>query len=326
VSNVGREILDESRIVVGKPLPFSIYKADGKLLLAEGRMVETDRLRDLLLRSGYRTESSGGRSPDAAETTRLRAARDQAEREAEEAALEAARITPLERLHKDYSAAADGRYLSISMAKSEAEKAFPVQLMGVHSQSIIVTAPVHPDGSLVAILAGQAWLCRTFQMTSVFRFTAAAVKVAYEPFPHVYLSLKKEVEHRRVRGAPRAKVALRGDLLAPEAMPCFIDDLSTSGARLAIDSGLALEKGSPARLNVSLEILGSQYELSLDATIAGALGPIDSRHPECAFYGLKFGPLSERDRLVLHGYIGDHLVSEFHSLWQMLRMASRLQE
>jgi hypothetical protein len=212
------------------------------------------------------------------------------------------------------------------MANSETDKALAVQHMGVHSRSIIVTAPVRPDGSLVPMLPGQSWLCRTFQMTSAFRFTAVAVKAAFEPYPHAYLKLTKDVEHRRVRGTPRAKVLLKAELLAPDAMPCFLTDLSTSGARVAIDSGLALTKDSPARLNATLEVLGNEYTMTLDATIANAFGPSDSRHPECAFYGLKFATPSERDGLILHGYVGDHLVSEFHALWQVLRMASQLED
>jgi hypothetical protein len=315
--------LDPSRIVVGKPLPFSVYTADGKLLLAAGRVVETDRLRELIIRSGQRTEyASGVGGAEAEEAERARAARENAEREEQAAA--AVRATPLERLQKDYTANGEGRHLSLSMAKSETDKAIPVQLMGVHSRSIIVTAPVNPDGSLVPILPGQSWLCRTFQMTSVFRFTAVALKPAFEPFPHAYLKLTRDVEHRRVRGAPRATVLLKAELSAPEAMPCFVMDLSTSGARVVIDSGLALPKGTATRLNATLDVLGRQYEMTFDGTIVNAFGPSDSRHPECAFYGIKFASLSERDGLILHGYVGDHLVSEFHVLWQMLQMASRL--
>jgi Flagellar protein YcgR len=322
---VSHGTLDSSRIVVGKPLPFSVYTADGKLLLAAGRVVETERLRDLILQSGHRTELTGGGDggADAEGTLRTRAARENAEREEEQAA---ARATPLERLQKDYTTNNEGRYLSLTMAKSETDKAHPVQLMGVHSRSIIVTTPVRSDGSLVPILAGQSWLCRTFQMTSAFRFTAVAVKTAFEPYPHAYLKLTKDVEHRRVRGAPRAKVLLKAELSAPDAMPCFLMDLSTSGARLVIDSGLALPKDAPARLNTTLEVLGTQYTLTLEGSIVNAFGPSDSRHPECAFYGLKFATPSERDGLILHGYVGDHLVSELHILWQMLRMASRVEE
>jgi hypothetical protein len=320
---VSRGTLDPARIVVGKPLPFSVYTADGKLLLAAGRVVETERLRDLIIRSGQHTESSsGGGGSDAEGGARARAARENAEHEEEAAAV---RASPLERLQKDYNTNGEGRHVSISMAKSETEKAIPVQLMGVHSRSIIVTAPVRPDGSLVPILPGQTWLCRTFQMTSAFRFAAVAMKAAFEPFPHAYLKLTKDVEHRRVRGAPRATVLLKAQLLAPDSMPCLLTDLSTSGARLAIDSGLALTKGGPAQLKATLEVLGRQYEMTLEGTIVNAPGPSDARHPECAFYGLKFASPSERDGLILHGFVGDHLVSEFHLLWQMLRMASHVE-
>ena len=155
---MSRGTLDPARIVVGKPLPFSVYTADGKLLLAAGRVVETDRLRDLIIRSGQRTESSGGggSSVEAGQTVRARGVRENAAEQEEQTAV---RATPLERMHKDYLTHGEGRHLSISMAKSEADKALPVQLMGVHSRSIIVTAPVRPDGSLVPILPGQIWLC-----------------------------------------------------------------------------------------------------------------------------------------------------------------------
>jgi hypothetical protein len=195
----------------------------------------------------------------------------------------------------------------------------------VHGQSVIVTAPVHPDGSLVAVMAGQVWLCRTFQLTSAFRFSALATKVAFEPFPHLYLKLKKEVEHRHVRGSPRAKVSVRAELQAPSgATPCLISDLSTSGARIAVDAatGTELTKGLHGRLVTTLSVLQSKFELSLDATVVNPLGPSDTRHPNVAFYGVRFSTPSERDGLVLHGYVGEHLLTEFHSLWQMLRMAS----
>lgn len=98
----------------------------------------------------------------------------------------------------------------------------------------------------------------------------------------------------------------------------------TAEALKVVDSGLALAKGAPAHLKATLEVSGHSYEMMLEATLVNTFGPSDSRHPECAFYGLKFATPSERDVLILHGYVGDHLVSELHTLWQMLQMASRL--
>jgi hypothetical protein len=305
--------LDHDRIVVGKPLPFSIFTADGKLLLAQGRVVETERLRDMLVRNGHHSEETDGPG---------KKSRSASEREEEEAPVEE---NPLDALHRDYAAGGDGQHLSISIAKGEIDKAFPVQLMGVHGQSIIVTAPVHADGSLVPVLAGQVLVCRTFQLTSAFRFTAVAQKTAFEPFPHLLLQLKKEVEHRQIRGAPRARVALRAELQTNEKLACVICDLSTGGARIAIDiATFALEKGKKAKLLATLEVLQSKFVLELPVTVLNSMGPTDSRHPNCTFYGLKFDALGEREGLVLHGYVGEHLLSEFHSLWQMLMAASSL--
>jgi PilZ domain/Flagellar protein YcgR len=302
--------IDGNRIVVGNPLPFSVFTTDGKLLLAQGQIVETDRLRDMLVRNGRRCEVSG---PDG------EAGKPRPEGEAELRAGD----SPLEQLCKAYEASRGGQHLSISMARSETEQAFPVQLIGVHKHYIIVTAPVHPDGSLVAVLNEQTWLCRTFQMTSAFRFTALVVKACFEPYPCLYLKLKNEVEHRQARGAPRARVSLRAVLHAPDALPCVISDLSTSGARIAVETTLtSLEKGRPARLTVTLCVLQSKYELSLNAVVVNVFGPTDSRHPKTVFYGLKFDAPTEKDHLVLHGFVGERLVSELHLLWQMLRLAA----
>lgn len=305
--------MDHDRIVVGKPLPFSIFTADGKLLLAQGRVVESERLRDMLVRNGHHcdvTEDAG---------KKVRSAGERAE--------EAAPVEdpPLDALHRDYEAGGDGQHLSISIAKGEIDKAYPVQLMGVHGQSILVTAPVLADGSLVPVLTGQVLVCRTFQLTSAFRFTAVAQKAAFEPFPHLLLQLKKEVEHRQIRGAPRARVAVRAELQTNEKLPCVICDLSTGGARIALDiAAFALEKGRKAKLLASLEVLQSKFVLELPVTVLNSMGPTDSRHPNCTFYGVKFEALGEREGLILHGYVGEHLLSEFHSLWQMLMAASAL--
>jgi hypothetical protein len=301
--------MDANRIVVGEPLPFSVFNADGKLLLAQGQVVENDRLRDMLLLNGRRFQTSGpgGEDPGKAGSENELETGD----------------SPLELLCKDYDASRQSHYLSISMARSERDKAFPVQLIGVHKHCIIVTAPVHPDGSLVAVLNDQTWLCRTFQMTSAFRFMALVTKVGFEPHPHLYLRLKSEVEHRNVRGAPRARVSLRAQLQTPEPVPCLISDLSMTGARIAVDATLTpLDMGQSTRLIMPIAVLQSKYELSLEAAVINVLGPSDSRHPNIAFHGLKFEAPSEKDLLVLHGYVGEHLVCELNSLWQMLRLAA----
>jgi hypothetical protein len=190
--------------------------------------------------------------------------------------------------------------------------------LGAHAQSVIVTAPVNADGSLVPVQLGQSWVCRTFQITAAFRFTATALKVAFDPFPHVCLKLQKDAEHRRVRKSPRAKTSLNAELHAPDAMPCYVADVSATGARVAVDYPLALERGSTVRLALSIPMLASKRDLSVEATIVNALGASDPRFPEVSFYGIHFKELSELDSLALQAFVNGELVAEANSLWQML--------
>jgi hypothetical protein len=298
--------IDPDRIVVGKPLPFSIFTAEGKLLLAQGRMVESARLREMLIRNGHHCDLTEGPG---------KKGRSAGEREEEAPPVEE---NPLDALHRSYRSGGDNSSLAISIAKSEGDKAFPVQLMGVHGQSIIVTAPVQPDGSLVPVVTGQTLLCRTFQVTSAFKFAAVASRSAFEPFPHLYLQLKKAEAHQ-IRATPRARVSIRAELHGTEKLECLICDLSTGGARIAIDiATFALEKGKKIKLTANVEVLKTKFALELPATVLNSLGPTDSRHPNVTFYGVKFDALTERDGLVVHGYVGERLLSEYHSLWQLL--------
>src|SRR4051812_29706793 len=103
--------LDQDRIVVGKPLPFSIFSADGKLLLAQGRMVETERLREMLLRNGHHSDLTEGPG---------KKGRGAGEREEPEPP--PVEEDPLDALHRDYLTGGDTHHLSISIAKSETDK------------------------------------------------------------------------------------------------------------------------------------------------------------------------------------------------------------
>jgi hypothetical protein len=315
-------LTEQDRIQVGKPLPFSIFTAEGKLLLAAGRVVESERLRDMLISNGRSRGSTSSDDPGFGGGGGLGRGKRDAREAPEEEAPPPPPPTPLERMRKDYDANGQSQRLVISIARTEADKAHTVQLLGAHAQFVMVTAPVNPDGSLVSVQPGQGWLCRTFQLVSAFRFSTVAMKVAFDPFPHLFLKLKKDMEQRRVRTAPRAKVSLSGELQTPDAMPCLVADLSATGARIAIDYPLALARGSTVRLAISIPMLESKRDLSMEATIVNALGPSDTRYPEVSFYGIKFKAPTELESLALHAFVNGELISESNSLWQALSTGS----
>ena len=300
-------LLEKDQIVVGKPLPFSIYSVDRKLLLAAGRIVETERSREMLVKNGiYRSNEDA-----------------ELERDGYSGDAQAVN-TPLSLLRKDFGDVHSTHRFAITMAPNETHEAYNAFVLGVHEQSMILTAPVRPDGSLVAVTPGQTWLCRTFQVTSAFRFRSTVLKAAFEPFPHLHLEIPRHVERRKVRGGPRANVFVQGRIEGPVNAPCVVVDVGVGGCRIAVDAGVRMERGQSLKLAVKIELVSYKFELLLDSTIVGAFGATDARHPQVAFYGLKFEPLRELESLVLHGLVTGHLAAELNSLWQVLQSASPL--
>lgn len=233
---------------------------------------------------------------------------------------------PLASLRKDYGVAQSGHRFAISMAPGEKHEAYTAWMVGKHDNSMIVTAPIKSDGSLVAVTAGQMWICRTFQMTSAFRFRIRVLKVVFEPFPHLHLELPTQVERRKIRGRPRANVFVPAHVVSPTSLPCMIMDLSVSGVRIAVQKDALIEKGQVLQLRTTLELVDFKFDLDLKCTVVGAFGPSDARHQQVAFFGLQFGALSELESLVLHGFVNGHLAVELNSLWQILSSVTAINE
>lgn len=298
--------LEKDKIVVGRPLPFSVFGAEGQLLLAEGSVVESDRALQMLLRKGVYRDAVGG---DAIAASPVEHPEDTSG-------------DALAGLQKNYGASSAGRRFALTVASDDTDDAYNTWVIGVHNQSIMLTAPRRPNGALVSVTVGQVWLCRAFQMTSAFRFRSAVLKVVFEPFPHVHIEAPRHVERRTVRGKPRAAVFVRVALELPLAAPAVLVDLSLSGGRLAVEEGVKLERGQGVQIAMKLELIDSQFELSLKGIVIAQFGASDGRHPKVAFYGIKFESLSEVEKLVLHSFVSGQLAMELNSLWQMLSTAA----
>jgi Flagellar protein YcgR len=292
---------EKDQIVVGKPLPFSIYSAENKLLLASGRVVDNGHVREMLFQNGVY------RSVDAFDTDRP-------------AAYVEPEIvnSPLALLRKDYSDAHAAHRCVVSMAPTETHEAYNSCLVGIHDQSMILTAPTRPDGSLVVVTPGQTWLCRTFQATTAFRFRSAVLKAGFEPFPHLYLEVPRQVEKRKVRRVARANVFVHGQLQHATNTPCVIVDLSIGGGRIAVGIDVKLERDTPITISAKLDLVGQKFDLHLSGSVVGVFGASDTRHPAVWFYSIRFDELGEQELLVLHGYVADQLAAELNGLWKVL--------
>ena len=304
---VSLTLVDKDQIVVGRPLPFSVFSAEGNLLLAAGRVVESDRARQILLNNGARRSAFNGIR------TASHSGPDLPDRP---------RVSPLAAFQNSYRRANSTRGLPLSMARNETSEAFRTRVIGVHDQILVVDAPVRPDGALVPVIAGQAWLCRTFQATSAFRFQGTVLKVAFKPFPHLHLEVPRAVEKREIRNRTRATVLIGATLELPATTPCTVVDLSAGGGRIATANSVLLERDQPIRVAMKLEMIGSQFALALQAVVVRLFGASDRDHPNVVFYGIRFESLTEFESLVLNGFVNTQLALELNGLWQVLSMAT----
>jgi hypothetical protein len=296
---------EKQKIVVGSPLPFSVFGAGGQLLLAEGAVVETENTRRMLVLKGvYHDSIEEERRPD--ENGEAGSSGPQA---------------PLLALRRDYGAASVGRRFALTIASPDSDENYSAWVIGVHDRSIIVTAPRRTNGALVTFKVGQACVCRAFQMTSAFRFRSTVTRVVFEPFPHVHIEAPQHVERRTVRNRPRAAVFVDAMIEAPLSAAAVIVDLSVSGGRLAVEEGVNFLRGHTLRMGVKIELIDSTFDLTLKANVVRVFGVSDGRHPKVHFYGIRFEALSELERLVLHGYVSGELALELNSLWQLLSSA-----
>jgi len=299
--------VDRERIVVGRPLPFSIFSAEGSLLLAAGRVVESGYAREVLLNNGAQRE---------------REAKSWATNVADDDSTERLKINPLIAFQSGYRRSNAARGFPLSMARNDTSEAFRTHVVGVHGQILIVDAPRRPDGTLVAVMPRQPWLCRTFQGTSAFRFNGTVLKVVFEPFPHIHLEVPRTVEQRKIRNRSRATVLVSGSIESPTSAQCIVVDLSVGGGRIATGDDVVLERDQSIRIALGLEIIGLKYNLSLQAVLARNFGASDPQHPRVVFYGVRFEQLTEMDACVLHAFVNSELALELNSLWQVLSMSS----
>ncbi|HKO87531.1 MAG TPA: flagellar brake protein [Burkholderiales bacterium] len=299
---------DKEAVQAGKPLPFSIFGADGKLLLAQGQLVASERLCESLRETGV--SISRGATFDAQAAATLK--------EDEEKAC------PITRLSREYVKQNRRSIAGLKMSRTDTDEGYTTWVIGMNQRkSLILTQPMRSDKSLVPVLENDMWTFRTFHATSVFRFSASILKVSFEPFPHLHIDLPKLVDKKAVRKSPRAMIALLTTVkIGEKESKCFIADLSSQGARVALPSDAVIAKGDTIPMQFTLRVMDREYPLSLNAKVMSLYGQSDPQHPQVSFYGIFFENLPERELLILHGCVHERLSSELDSLWQALSIPS----
>jgi hypothetical protein len=319
-SRSNAESIDGRDIIVGAPLPFSIYRSDRKLLLAKGAIVESERVRESLIRNGrYRSESRTQElaADAAAPSSRQRDARD-TPMEFDEAVL----VSPLESYERELASAAADARIAVRLSLDERGESFLCWILGAHeSYGLIVTAPSHADGSLVPVHEDQSWIFRTLYLTAAIKFQGVIRKVQFQPVPLLFVG-PTGVEMREVRRSPRVATCLPGTIRAGGEIPTLISDMSVGGACLAVDRKRhVFEIGQSLGLDFRLAMLGQEHELKAAATVVTVREELDKRYPQLSIAGVRVEDYNDFQRLTLHGFVYERMVRSLGPLWRVLLAA-----
>lgn len=279
-------------IEIGKPLRWSLYDGNRKLLLKKGYVIETQRQCDVLIENGlYRNilgrEIGGIRSADG------RAA------EEEGAPAPRERMTTLDD---------SGIRIAdvIQMQSSPDAPRYTVKLIGyLKNVSIVVTIP-EADGEFVMLREGQSFIARFFSGQNAYAFTTNVSKQTSVPFPHLYLSYPREVRELEIRKGSRITVALIASVTLgggnpPSTAAAKITNLSIGGAAIRSKSPLG-NKGERVSVKFKVSIHDIDSFLVFDSLIrSGDLDPSDPAMPYS--YGIQFVDVEPGMTLALAAYV-----------------------
>lgn len=287
-----------AELAVGKSLPKPIYDRQGKLLLASGRVIESQSQLEGLVDHGYIKEVARDLRPAQPKNHLLISSGRK---------LDSAQDTSTTDTNKEVIAAMDdvrwyvGETLYLQVIDNPAAR-YTVKMIGfVKGKTVLVTAP-ETDGKLEFIREGQTFIVRSFSGKKAHAFVSAAVKSVLTPHPYLHLTYPKEVRSTVIRRGVRAEVKIAASVSvagSSDFVSALLNDLSTGGASCVAKQALG-EKGNECRLKFSVQAAGQDEDLALKATLR-SLAP--SENGEGFKHGFEFLDLSVRDRLILSAFV-----------------------
>jgi hypothetical protein len=299
---------DRDAIEVGKPMPFAVYSGEMKLLLAEGKTVETEHIKQLLLESGkYQT---GGRSTDVVSSVATGQSDQPPVSE-----------DPLEVYVREIHTSSGHARTPVRAARENTTDSYLCSIIGADEQyGLIITAPMNSDRSFVPVTENQTWIFRMMYLTAAVKFSATVRKVQFEPIPLITLSTPSHVEMRHIRSSPRVACCVRAKLETGSEIPALISDISVGGVRIAVDRK-KFEPKSGLRVNLSYElpVLGTLYPIKIPGIIIGKVHELDKQYPHLWFAGIKIEIQPEPERVITQAYLYERMAVEFDPLWKSLK-------
>lgn len=282
-------------VVLGKPLPYSLYDQNNKLLLKAGVVVQTQNQLDVLSERGLYRDRMAANQVQAPSSIVP---------DGEPAPDKDGILLDLEDIRLQV-----GDLLQLQGVAADAPR-HAVKLLGyAKGRSVMVTPPM-VDGAYAMVKQDAAFVVRFFSGKSVYAFPAHVLKMSNTPFPYLHLSYPKKVRGMRVRRAQRASVRLISSVtdMYGALYAGTLVDISKGGALLATKAALG-EIGDLLQLKFRLQFDDIDQFVHVKAGIRSVRSNPDSESEAFALHhGLEFVEVQGSDRLALSAYTYQKLI------------------
>lgn len=186
---------------------------------------------------------------------------------------------------------------------------YTVALLGYQKGRGLIVSQPESGGGVVMLRDGQTFTVRFFSGLRVFSFTATVLRQTAVPFPHMFLTYPKQINHQQIRKSPRIDVSLIASVDIPEktqGIPGRIYNLSTSGIGLRTKAPLG-NKGEVIRVKFKLEIQELESVLNVPCEICSVM-PFAGDDQTPLQYGLSFLDVDNNARIALSAFVFGQLL------------------
>ncbi len=283
--------LQQADLVIGQPIPWTLYDESGGILLPGGYIPELSAEIKILLDSG------ACRDLDEA-SSKVKTEPAQAQHEAGSLSLDQIKLNIGDSIQLQFQSV------------NEQSRCFVTLIGYLKGQSVIVTTPII-NGNIILVREGQDFVVRLFSGITAYAFTSTAKLVTNEPYPQLHLSYPKEVRGLVVRGSSRTRgnIICYASVEGGKGYACAARDISIAGALIAAKDKIG-EVGSKLTLNFRVKVNDTEHMLTLHCQIrsVNASRPTVDETPTM-LHGLSFEEVTSHDVLVISTLLYQNIIN-----------------
>ncbi len=308
-------LVGNEEIVVGKPVPWTLYDQNRNPLLQEGDQVRDEAHRDALLAEGARRELSlempvGYERADDSPLVADAQPADQVMARGSEGTF----------TFDDMRLKVEDR-LQLEPPVQLTRERFAVKVIGfLRGASLLVSMPITANGLRLQLKEKEKLVMRSFSGQNAFGFGCTIEKICNIPYEYMHLSFPEEIQGIMIRKAPRVKTRIIAAVQdartgAENQLSALISDISANGVSLEARQILG-EKGDMLNLAFRVQLHNIDAYLSMKGIIR-AVFEADSADPPGSGlirHGIEFQDMQVNDSVILQSLIYQQMIENPHKL------------